>query len=90
MPFEPGHPKYGGRAPGTPNKDTAEMKAAWLSAFEALQEDPNNGLLEWAKANPTHFYRTAFALIPKEIAATVDVPKGIRMWWGKPPTTPES
>jgi hypothetical protein len=86
MPFEEGHPKYGGREKGTPNHSTAEMKQAWLEAFKALQDGGEAGLLEWARGNPTHFYKTAFGLIPKEIAATVEVPKGIRFFWGQKPT----
>lgn len=58
--------KYGGRVKGTPNKINAEVVDSILTAFHAL--NGNQGLIEWAQANPTEFYKSIFGkLIPKDI-----------------------
>ena len=38
MAFEPGHPKYGGRQKGTPNKATAAARKLALAALGDLGE----------------------------------------------------
>jgi hypothetical protein len=43
MKFEQGHPKYAGRAKGTPNKSTTNLKSSILSivekSFETIEDD---------------------------------------------------
>ena len=59
-----GTPKTGGRAKGTPNKATKGAREALQLAFEGIggvQE-----LMNWAKANPTEFYKLYARLIPVE------------------------
>lgn len=57
-----------GRPKGSPNKTTAEMKAAILEVFTLLQRDNGRpySLAEWAKTNPDKFYPLASRLIPSE------------------------
>src|SRR4051794_17009815 len=52
--FAKGHRKVEGRKQGTPNRQTADVRAAILDAYEAL--GGVKGLTRWAKANPTAFY----------------------------------
>jgi hypothetical protein len=59
--------KYGGRTKGTPNKTTREVREWFNLVFRLLQKDPNVNLLEWAKANPTEFYKLAARLIPTQV-----------------------
>jgi hypothetical protein len=56
-------PKTGGRKKGTPNKSTRGMKGAMLEVFAG-----NAHLLEWARANPTDFYRLMSRLLPRPVA----------------------
>lgn len=51
-------------------KETAEMRAAWLAAFRALQEGEHN-LVDWASKNPSEFYRVSKTLIPNEIITDI-------------------
>lgn len=60
-----------GRPKGVPNKHTAAIKAAFERAFALLQQDDQAKLEEWAKRNPTEFYKLAGKLIPSEINANV-------------------
>lgn len=62
--------KYGGRTKGTPNKTTREVKEWFALVFRMIQKDPNVNLLEWAKANPSEFYRLAAKLIPVQNQVT--------------------
>lgn len=61
-----GH-KTGGRQPGTPNKITAAFKDAVRCVYSDIGGD--TAFAEWARENPTDFYRIAARLIPTEIAA---------------------
>jgi hypothetical protein len=58
--------KTGGRKPGSPNKITASIKAAWKEAFEEL--GGVKSLVAWARDNQTEFYKQSTKLIPTEIA----------------------
>ena len=55
-----------------PNKLTRTIKEAFERAFHHLQGAKGPAQLEeWARANPTEFYRLAARLIPTEIKADV-------------------
>lgn len=66
-----GHPKSGGRVAGTPNKTTKTVKEAFTAVFRDLQKDPKKPchLKNWAKNNPTEFYKLASKLIPADITS---------------------
>ena len=59
--------KTGGRQVGTPNKVTAIFKDAVRTVYEDI--GGNEAFAEWAKENPTEFYRIASRLIPTEMAS---------------------
>ncbi len=59
--------KSGGRQVGTPNKVTAIFKDAVRTVYEDI--GGNAAFAEWAKENPTDFYRIAARLIPTEMAS---------------------
>jgi len=63
MPFEKGKPKTGGRAPGTGNKVTSEIKAQILGEFN-LKE-----FRAWKKKSPDLFFQLVGRLLPKEVEA---------------------
>ncbi len=66
--------KTGGRQPGTPNKITASFKELVQKTFQALEDDPNEGgMLTWAKANKTEFYKISSKLIPTEVALKAEI-----------------
>lgn len=73
--FQPGQPKRGGRKPGTPNKVTQTVKQAFEAAFADLQPDSANPahLVNWAKANPSDFYRIASKLIPEQVSGDLNL-----------------
>lgn len=72
MPFEKGHKKSVGRPEGSANKLTKTVKERVLEVFNELQEDPKANMLNWAKEEPTEFYKIASKLIPADINAKVD------------------
>jgi hypothetical protein len=57
-----------------PNKITRTVRVSFEEAFRSLNLDPDQpyALVNWAKKNPTEFYRLASKLIPVQVAATVD------------------
>ena len=57
-----------------PNKITRTVRVSFEEAFRSLNLDPSQpyALGEWAKKNPTEFYRLASKLIPVQVSATVD------------------
>lgn len=82
MPFEPG--KSGnpsGRVKGTPNKATATVREAFTEAFNALKEDPEVGLAEWGRNNPTEFYKLCSKLIPLQITGEGGNPIEANITW---------
>lgn len=64
--------KTGGRQEGSLNKFTKTVKERVLEVFNELQDDPTANLLDWAKSEPTEFYKIAAKLIPADINAKVD------------------
>lgn len=65
MPFQPGKPKTGGRQRGTPNQLTGAFREAVLHVYKGL--GGHAAFLEWARENPTEYYRIAARLIPVEL-----------------------
>lgn len=66
----PKNPKAGpGRPKGVPNKVTTVAKEAFALAFEGLGGVPK--LIEWAKANPSEFFKLYARLIPVQHTGTV-------------------
>ena len=59
-----GH-KTGGRKKGTPNRTTADVKAALVQAFDRL--GGVDFLATWAKDNPAEFLRLWVKLLPTEV-----------------------
>ena len=69
--------KTGGREKGTPNKFTKTFKELLARTINELElEGPT--FMDWAKENPTEFYKIAARLIPTEL--TGEIP------WGMPKT----
>jgi hypothetical protein len=71
--FQKGHPKpkNSGRKPGSINRITRSVKAAFEAAFKELQADPKTELVAWAKKNKGNlreFYKIAARFIPAELA----------------------
>ena len=65
----PKRPKTGGRKKGTPNKTTLAIREAMLSVFADLQAEAgreNGHFLDWARGNPTDFYRLSTRLMPPQ------------------------
>lgn len=62
-----GQPKRGGRTKGTPNRTTTAVKAAMEAAFTRL--GGVDALVEWAKAQPTEFYKLYVKLLPIQVSA---------------------
>lgn len=67
----PSRKKTGGRKAGTPNKVTADVKAALTRAFDGL--GGVESLTRWAKQEPTEFYKLWAKLLPSELQAEVKV-----------------
>jgi hypothetical protein len=63
-----GNPK--GR-PSTPNKLTKAAKEAFALAFDGI--GGVDGLVEWAQANRTDFYKLYARLIPVELTGSLDL-----------------
>lgn len=59
-----------GRPKGVPNKTTRSAREAMELAFQGLGGVPK--LTEWAKDNPTEFYRLWGRLIPAEVQHASD------------------
>lgn len=73
-----GHPRYGGRQKGTPNKVTKGIREAWDEAIAVAQGTPGYSLAEWAvssrEANEK-FWLATTKMIPREMKldATVSI-----------------
>jgi len=71
----------GGSRKGRPNKLTKSVKEAFEIAFNELQGDSEANLTNWAKENPTEFYKLAAKLIPTSVNADL-TSKGeaVKLW----------
>ena len=70
-----------GKPKGATNKLTKSVKEAFEIAFSELQEDKEAKLTNWAKENPTEFYKLAAKLIPTSVNADLTTNgKEIRSW----------
>lgn len=56
-----------GRPKGSKNVFTKSIKDLFLDVFHELQLDDKAKLLNWAKENPTEFYRLISKMLPKEV-----------------------
>lgn len=61
--------KTGGRKKGVQNKTTVAVKEALQSTFDEI--GGVNGLVNWAKQEPTEFYKLWGKLLPTEVKADV-------------------
>jgi hypothetical protein len=70
-----------GKPKGAQNKLTKSVKEAFEIAFSELQGDSEANLTNWAKENPTEFYKLAAKLIPTSVNADLTTNgKEIRSW----------
>ena len=70
-----------GRPKGARNKTTVAMKEAIMCVYNDLQEEAgreNGHFVDWAKENPTEFYKIASKLIPIDLNANIDGEIGMR------------
>ena len=65
MPFVPGKPKTGGRQAGVPNRLTTHFREAVQVVYQGL--GGHEAFTQWARENPTEFYKIASRLIPTEM-----------------------
>ena len=75
--FEKGHPKYGGRQPGTQNKATVAVKAALMRALEADADDGGEEFFAGLRvSDPKTFATLVSKLIPAEqkLSSDSDLP----------------
>ena len=66
MPRKKGEPKTGGRKKGTPNKTTSSAKQNILAVCEGIGDI--GGMIIWARANRTDFYKLYARLLPHEMS----------------------
>lgn len=63
-----------GRPKGARNKSTVAVKDAILAVYADLQsgtKKDHGHFLDWAKQNPTEFYKIAAKLLPMQVDANV-------------------
>ncbi len=83
MGFEKGN-KYGGRKRGAKNRLTNDVRQIFHDVYENMGADKvnpetgkpltgNEAMLEWARDNPTEFYRLYGKMIPTTAEITGDV-----------------
>jgi len=65
MAFQPGKSKTGGRKIGVSNRLTAAFREAVLHVYNGL--GGHAAFLQWARENPTEYYKIAARLIPGEM-----------------------
>ena len=70
MPFVKGN-KIRGSRKNVPNKSTASVKAAFESAFVMLGGE--DALVQWARDEPTEFYKLYAKLMPVQIQGELQV-----------------
>jgi hypothetical protein len=64
----PGHAKMGGRAPGTPNRITTDLREAIMNAFTTVGGEAY--LVRVAKKNPTVFCALLARILPLQLQAS--------------------
>ena len=69
--------RRGGRKKGTPNKTTAEVKAALTAAFMGIGGVAQ--LQKWAKEHETEFYKLWAKLLPTEVVGDSKAPLVLRI-----------
>ncbi|MEP6960078.1 MAG: hypothetical protein ABI980_15230 [Nitrospirota bacterium] len=65
MPFKQGRAKTGGREAGATNRFTGAFREAVQVVYSRL--GGHDAFLEWARTNPTEYYKIASRLIPIEL-----------------------
>ncbi len=77
-----GLPKSGGRKKGTPNKVTASVREGLEAAFAGLGGVDH--MTNWAKENPTEFYKLLTKLIPVQVTGEEGGPVELKISWSAP------
>lgn len=89
MPFQKGMTgNTRGRPVGSLNKTTASIKAAMEETFTRLGGVEH--MLEWARTEPSEFYRLLSKLLPHEIAGKIDSDVTHSIAWPLPKTELDS
>lgn len=70
MALPKGHPKYGGRQKGTPNKISRDVRRTIIETFDAIGGEA--AYREWAEANKDKYFEHFRAMAPKSIEASVE------------------
>lgn len=73
--FEKGN---AGKPKGAVSKTTKLVKEVFAEVFSNLQDEPGVRLEDWAKQEPTEFYKLASKLIPTQISGDKDQPLEIK------------
>ena len=79
MAFTAGHSKIGGRQKGTPNRSTAQVKAALEEVFVKLGS--TDALLKFAQTNPEQFYTMWAKLLPTQVQGDPESPVQMTISW---------
>jgi UV DNA damage repair endonuclease len=66
--------KTGGRRKGSVNRYSTSVKEQLLATFNQLQEEDKVNLLDWARANPTEFYKLSAKLLPLQVETEAKEP----------------
>lgn len=64
-----GHPRYGGRKKGTPNKATKDIREAWMEAVAHAQGTRGMTLADWATRDAESnqkFWLATMQMVPKK------------------------
>ena len=64
-----GHPRYGGRKKGTPNKATKDIREAWMEAVAHAQGTTGMTLADWATRDAESnqkFWLATMQMVPKK------------------------
>lgn len=67
--------KFGGRKKGAVNYFTRSVREVMADTFAEMQLVPGANLLDWAKENPTEFYKLAAKLIPLQVETQETEPR---------------
>ena len=60
-----------GRTKGSLNKISKTFKEILNEALLKIQNDPENNILQWAKKNPTEFYKLVSKLLPLQVESEI-------------------